>query len=213
MENKEITIALELFCKTEIFADCNKALLSSALTKYLTVSSYKKGEIVFSKECFTPSLFVIIEGLARVKKGETVISHLEVGALFGAAFLYNDISAFQNTVIALSPLRVAVLSKEAVDYIIKNDPTVALNYIKYLSHRVSFLNDKIEGYTAQSAEEKLMHYLKKNADKIGTECEITVSMKELSSVLGISRASLYRVFDSLENSGKIRRDSKKIYLL
>ena len=44
------------------------------------------------------------------------------------------------------------------------------------------------------------------------KCEITVSMTELSDVLRISRASLYRVMDSLEKSGKINRDGKKIYL-
>ena len=148
-----------------------------------------------------------------MKKGETVISHLETGDLYGAAFLYNDVASFQNTVTSLSPLTVVTVSKDGVDEIIKNDPSIAINYIKYLSHRVSFLNDKIEGYTAQSAEEKLMHYLRKNADTVGTKCEITVSMKELSSVLGISRASLYRVLDSLENSGKIRRDNKKIFIL
>lgn len=204
--------ALELIYKTPLFSGCDKELLFRVLKEYSQVCSYKKGETVFSKEC-PPSLCVILDGSAKVKKGETVISHLETGDLYGAAFLYNDVASFQNTVTSLSPLTVVTVSKDGVDEIIKNDPSIAINYIKYLSHRVSFLNDKIEGYTAQSAEEKLMHYLRKNADTVGTKCEITVSMKELSSVLGISRASLYRVLDSLENSGKIRRDNKKIFIL
>lgn len=204
---------LDIFMQTPIFANCNESVLISVLKNYSNTNTFKKGETVFSKENSVPSLSVIIEGSARVMKGETVISHLNEGDIYGAAFLYNDVSYFQNTVIAISPLKVITVSKDGVDKIIKSDPSVALNYIKYLSHRVSFLNDKIEGFTAQSAEDKLMHYLKKHADRVGTECEITVSMKELSSVLGISRASLYRVLDSLEKAQKIRRDNKKIFIL
>lgn len=213
MKNSFDNNILELFCQTDIFKGCNKETLSLELSKTSKTVSFKKGETVFSKDCFSPSISVIVKGSARVKKGETTISHLKEGDLYGAAFLYNDISAFQNTVTALTPLTVVILNKDSVDEIIKKDPLVALNFIKYLSHRVSFLNEKIEGYTAQSAEDKLMHYLKKHADTIGAECEITVSMKELSSVLGISRASLYRVLDSLEKDQKIRRENKKIFIL
>lgn len=203
----------EYFKKVDIFASCSEELLTDVLKSCAEVKTFEKGETVFSKENFKPCVCVILEGSAIVKKGGTVISRLEKYSVYGAAFLYNDISVFQNTVTALSPLSAAVLSKDGMDELIKNDSSVAFNYIKYLSHRVTFLNDKIEGYTAQSAEDKLLHYLKKNADTAHGQCEIQVSMKELSQVLCMSRASLYRVLDSLEQSGKIRRENKKIYIL
>lgn len=204
---------VKFFKKSDIFASASEELLTDVLEKYAEVKSFGKGETVFSKENFTPCVCVILDGSAIVKKGETVISRLQKYSVYGAAFLYNDISVFQNTVTALTPLSAAVLSKNGMDILIKNDSTVAFNYIKYLSHRVSFLNDKIKGYTAQSAEEKLMHYLKSNSENQNGQCEISVSMKELSQVLCISRASLYRVLDSLEQSGKIRRNDKKIFIL
>lgn len=203
----------EYFKKADIFASCGEELLTDVLKKYAEVKTFEKGKTVFSKESFKPCVCVILEGSAIVKKGSTVISRLEKYSVYGAAFLYNDISVFQNTVTALSPLTAAVLSKDGVDELIKNDSAVAFNYIKYLSHRVTFLNDKIEGYTAQSAHDKLMCYLKKNSSDLNGQCEIQVSMKELSQVLCMSRASLYRVLDSLEQSGKIRRENKKIFIL
>lgn len=203
----------EYFKKTDIFAPCGEELLREVLEKYAEIKVFQKGETVFSKENFKPCICVILEGTAIVRKGVTVISRLEKYSVYGAAFLYNDISVFQNTVTALSPLKAAVLSKDGMDIILKNDSAAALAYIKYLSHRVTFLNDKIEGYTAQSAEEKLMRYLKKSSENQGSQCEIQVSMKELSQILDISRASLYRVLDSLEQSGKIRRENKKIFIL
>ncbi len=157
-------------------------------------------------------LCLIIKGEARVSKGETVISHLKDGEIFGAAFLYNQSYEFENTVTALTPLKVVIIEKSGVDELIKCDSSISFNYISYLSERIGFLNSKIEGYTKPSAEEKLMLYLKKNADMNNGKCEISVSMTELSHVLQISRASLYRVIEALENQGKICRDGKKIYV-
>lgn len=211
-KQKEFDIA-EYFKKTDIFSCGNEEILKDVLNMHAEIKSFKKGETVFSEENFTPCICVILEGSAIVKKGETVISHLKKYDLYGAAFLYNDISVFRNTVTALTPLSVAVLTRDGTDILLKSDPDFSLGYIKYLSHRVTFLNEKIEGYTAQSAEEKLMCYLKKNSENQNGKCEITVSMKELSSVLCISRASLYRVLDSLQQSGKIRREDKKIFIV
>ena len=104
------------------------------------------------------------------------------------------------------------LEKAGVDKLISLDNTVSFNYITYLSQRVGFLNSKIEGYITPSAEEKLLLYLRKNCDENDGKCEISVSMTELSRVLHISRASLYRVIEALEKQGKICRDGKKIYL-
>lgn len=203
----------EYFKKADIFSGADEEILKDVLKNHAEIKSFKKGETVFSEENFIPCVCVILEGSAIVKKGGTVISHLKKYDLYGAAFLYNDISVFRNTVTALTTLSVAVLSKDGTDVLLKSDPDFSLGYIKYLSHRVTFLNDKIEGYTAQSAEEKLMRYLKKNSENQNGKCEIAVSMKELSSVLCISRASLYRVLDSLEQSGKIRREDKKIFII
>lgn len=203
----------EYFKKADIFSGADEKILKDVLDMHAEIKSFKKGETVFSEESFIPCICVILEGSAIVKKGETVISHLKKYDLYGAAFLYNDISVFRNTVTALTPLSVAVLTRDGVDILLKSDPAFSLGYIKYLSHRVTFLNEKIEGYTAQSAEEKLLRYLKKNSENQNGKCEIAVSMKELSSVLCISRASLYRVLDSLEQSGKIRREDKKIFIL
>lgn len=212
--NKQISFDIaEYFKKADIFSGADEEILKDVLNMHAEIKSFKKGETVFSEENFIPCVCVILEGSAIVKKGGTVISHLKKYDLYGAAFLYNDISVFRNTVTALTPLSVAVLSKDGTDILLKSDPDFSLGYIKYLSHRVTFLNDKIEGYTAQSAEEKLMRYLKKNSENQNGKCEIAVSMKELSSVLCISRASLYRVLDSLEQSGKIRREGKKIFIV
>ena len=212
MTKSTLNSALSFLKQTRIFKDADEKILTSVLNTYGKSVSYAKNDIVFSRETYSPVLCLIIKGEARVSKGETVISHLKDGEIFGAAFLYNQSYEFENTVTALTPLKVVIIEKNGVDELIKCDSSVSFNYISYLSERIGFLNSKIEGYTKPSAEEKLMLYLKKNADINNGKCEISVSMTELSHVLQISRASLYRVIETLENQGKICRDGKKIYV-
>ncbi len=212
MTKSTLNSAISFLKNTRIFKDADEKVLASVLNTYGKSVSYSKNDIVFSKETYSPVICIIIKGEARVSKGETVISHLKDGEIFGAAFLYNQSYEFENTVTALTPLKVVIIEKSGVDELIKCDSSISFNYISYLSERIGFLNSKIEGYTKPSAEKKLMLYLKKNADMNNGKCEISVSMTELSHVLQISRASLYRVIEALENQGKICRDGKKIYV-
>ena len=212
MTKSTLNSALSFLKQTRIFKDADEKILTSVLNTYGKSVSYAKNDIVFSRETYSPVLCLIIKGEARVSKGETVISHLKDGEIFGAAFLYNQSYEFENTVTALTPLKVVIIEKDGVDELIKCDSSVSFNYISYLSERIGFLNSKIEGYTKPNAEEKLMLYLKKNADINNGKCEISVSMTELSHVLQISRASLYRVIEALESQGKICRDGKKVYM-
>ena len=212
MTKSTLNSAINFLKSTRIFKDADEKLLTSVLNEYGKAVSYSKNDIVFSKENYSPVICIIIKGEARVSKGETVISHLKDGEIFGAAFLYNQSYEFENTVTALTPLKVVIIEKSGVDQLIKCDNSISFNYISYLSERIGFLNSKIEGYTKPNAEEKLLLYLKKNADINNGKCEISVSMTELSHVLRISRASLYRVIEALEQQGKICRDGKKIYV-
>ena len=212
MTKSTLSSALNFLKQTRIFKDADEKFLTSVLNTYGKSVSYSKNNVVFSKENYSPVICIIIKGEARVSKGDTVISHLKDGEIFGAAFLYNQSYEFENTVTALTPLKAVIIEKSGIDELIKCDNSISFNYISYLSERIGFLNGKIEGYTKPSAQEKLMLYLQKNADMNNGKCEISVSMTELSRVLHISRASLYRVIEALENQGKICRDRKKIYV-
>ncbi|MBR5320505.1 MAG: Crp/Fnr family transcriptional regulator [Clostridia bacterium] len=212
MTKTTLNSALKFLKQTRIFKDADEKTLTRVLNTYGQSVSYSKNDVVFSKDNYSPVICIIIKGEARVSKGEAVISHLKDGEIFGAAFLYNQSYEFENTVTALTPLKVVIIEKSGIDELIKCDSSISFNYISYLSERIGFLNSKIEGYTKPNAEEKLMLYLKKNADTTNGKCEISVSMTELSRVLQISRASLYRVIEALEKQEKICRDGKKIYI-
>ena len=143
MTKSTLNSALSFLKQTRIFKDADEKILTSVLNTYGKSVSYAKNDIVFSRETYSPVLCLIIKGEARVSKGETVISHLKDGEIFGAAFLYNQSYEFENTVTALTPLKVVIIEKNGVDELIKCDSSVSFNYISYLSERIGFLNSKL----------------------------------------------------------------------
>jgi CRP-like cAMP-binding protein len=106
---------------------------------------------------------------------------------------------------------VITFSKSFVEACIRENSRVSLNYIEFLSKRVSFLNKKINAYTAKSAENKLYTYLLQ-LPRTENEIILPVDMSTVAKMLGIGRATLYRAFDKLEQNGTIIKKDKKIFL-
>ena len=96
MTKSTLNSAINFLKSTKIFKDADEKLLTSVLNEYGKAVSYSKNDIVFSKENYSPVICIIIKGEARASKGETVISHLKDGEIFGEAFLYNQSYEFEN---------------------------------------------------------------------------------------------------------------------
>ena len=97
----------------------------------------------------------------------------------------------------------------------REDSTVSFNYIRFLSGRVRFLNEKIDGLVSQNAPASLGNYLALNAEPSGGKLIVrpTGSISALAEQLNISRASLYRAFDTLERGGLIKRNGREIEIV
>ena len=177
----------------------------------LNIVKYTPGELILSSDNHTDALCFIESGKARITTNvgerETVIKYAVSGDVFGAATLFSSMK--HNTkVYAETETSVIFLSKEAICTLIENSSIVALNYINFLSDRISFLNRKVAAFTASSAEIKLTMYLYGNMDENYCVSPQT-SMSSLADQLGIGRASLYRVIDSLSASQMISYNGKQ----
>ena len=98
-----------------------------------------------------------------------------------------------------------------MDILLEESARFRTNFLRYLSTRVAFLTDKLERLSTMSAEDRLFSYLQKQADEEG---HYTVrSMTEFAALLNISRASLYRAIEQLEQSGALSHIGKQFTLL
>ena len=169
--------------------------------------SIKKGEEIVLVE----RLGCLAKGSARVlvkNTGSTVMKKLGTGEVFGCAALFGgdavtEIKADSDSVIVC-------LSANDMTDIFTKTPTVAVDYIKYLSGKIRYLNSRIGDFAPAPAEQKVLGFLKKLYQK---QSPIKIPMTLLAKELGIGRTSLYRALDALENNNLIKRTKNGIIVL
>ena len=205
-QERELIHALELFaCVPPEELDAQLAQAGCG------VHVFARGEVIYGGQDFQRSLGVLLSGRAAVHK-ETddgrglAISTLQAGQIFGAAAIFNDAEAFTNVITALEPCRVLLMEQNCLRALMQRYFCVAEAYIRYLSGRILFLNDRIAALAAGTAEQRVAHFLAQNGPRV------TLSMTALASRLNIGRASLYRVLDRLIAAGAIEKQGKTIVI-
>lgn len=167
---------------------------------------YPAGETVYCPDHFLRSLGVLLSGELQVTKGTLSVSRLQPGDLFGAAALYSDAPEFATTITARRPSCCLLLSQQVVDDLLAEDALVRNNYLRYLTGRIRFLSTRLQSLSQHGVEGKLARYLLTNQRGQVLVCPAT----ELAGRLGVSRASLYRAFQALEDAGLILRHGPSI---
>ena len=167
---------------------------------------FAPGQVVYDPLHFRRCLGVVLSGQLQVTKGSLAVSVLGPGDLFGAAALYSDEPEFAATVTAKGPSRCLMLEQPLVDRLLSEHSQIRENYLRYLTGRIRFLSGRLQALAQPGVEGKLARYLLANG---GSSCPAT----ELCQRLGVSRASLYRAFAALEDSGLITRKGKTITVI
>lgn len=186
-----------------------------ALCRQLAVTeerSYCKGDEIYTPGRAERALALVLEGHVRVFQGRVPMNDLLTGDVFGVAALFGTGEEYPSTVVAQSDCRILYIPQETVVNWMKEVPTVAQNYVGFLSDRIRFLNRRLSTLTAGQTDGKLWCYLLAHRDENGV-VTVTDGMSELAERLDMGRSSLYRSLDSLTELGKIRRERKKIYIL
>ena len=203
---------LELLRNCPLFVGCSEETLHRALSDAgCTMAEFSAGQPLYQPHSFSRSLGVLLSGSVRVTRDTLVISVLSPGELFGAAALFNDRSDYATTLTAAAPCRVILLEQELVSRLMDFDTRVRDNYIRYLSGRIRFLSSKVQSLAAAGVDGKLARFLlsRLTPDQPNLVCPAT----ELAQRLGISRASLYRAFESLEERGLIAHRGRRVEVI
>lgn len=175
--------------------------------------SYKKGEIIYRGENFSPALGFVLKGKAFALSADSLhMNSFTKGSCFGAAALFGGEKTYVSTIVAEQDTDLLFITEEQLKYIFAVFPKCSLNYISFLSDKVRFLNKKIGLVSTHGSEETLYKYLTSVTDSEGYAL-LPKSMTLLSKMLGIGRATLYRAIDSLEKSGRILRENNKVKVI
>lgn len=173
---------------------------------------YEKNELLLGRG--ERLIGVIASGYALVTKsgrdGCVTMSILGPGDVFGAASLMGG--KLPSTLVrAIKPVTALVFPEESFLLLMEKHFALTQNYCRYLVGRIRFLTERVECMAVGTASEKLWRYVEKNAEN--GVLHLSFGMDALANALSISRASLYRAFDELENSGKLSRRGHEIRIL
>ena len=171
-------------------------------------AAFAPGQVVYNPQNFRRCLGVVLSGQLQVTKGTLAVSVLEPGEIFGAAALYSDGQEFATTITAKRPSRCLMLEQKLVERLLAEQGQIRENYLRYLTGRIRFLSGRLQTLAQPGVEGKLARYL-----LAGGGGTVTCPATELCQRLGVSRASLYRAFGALEDSGLIRRKGKTITIV
>ena len=177
----------------------------------ISMVQYKQGDIMQNNKTLC-KIGIILKGKAIIKSGDegVIIRKLNPKDIYGAASLF-DSPKHLTIVKAITDCTVVIMNKEFVEKCMIEEKCVSFNYIEFLAKRISFLNTKINAYTAKSAENKLYTYLLQ-LPREENIINLKIDMSTIAKMIGIGRATLYRAFEKLEKNGTITKCDKKIIL-
>ena len=204
----------EILRKTTIFK--NMSARTEAVLADLPEALFSSGDRIVDAQNFESfrGLGVLLSGKACVfgknREKEVLLNRLNEADVFGAATVFFSEREAVSTVTAKTKAKVLFIERALLEKIMENDFAVASAYIAFLSERVYFLNRKIIGFTAKSADCALADYVLRAADENGF---LSVNMSRIASTLDIGRTTLYRVLDVLREEGSLAYDGKKMQIL
>jgi CRP-like cAMP-binding protein len=197
--------------QASLFRGLDEKVLEAMINHPLcTALHYHREDIIYSPSSFQRNLGVVLSGQVRVTKGELVISVLEPGDVFGVAALFNEFEDYATTLTATGDCDIVFFPQPLIAELLEQNPVFMKHYVQYLSERIHFLSSRLDALSAGTAEEKVLQFLLSNA---GQNRTVSISATELTNRLNISRATLYRVFDTLESEKIIKRGPKMIQIL
>ncbi|WP_347563657.1 Crp/Fnr family transcriptional regulator [Pseudoflavonifractor sp. 524-17] len=169
------------------------------------------GGEIYTPQAYQRSLGIILSGAVQVSKGPLLLSRLKAGDLFGAAALFQEGEDYATTLTATVDCQVMLLQQTLVEELLERSPQAARNYVGYLTERIRFLSGRMDGLLAGSAEQKLARYLLEREET--GRVELTEAGALLARRIHVSRASLYRAFDALQEAGAAEKRGKIVSIL
>ncbi|MFR5243757.1 MAG: Crp/Fnr family transcriptional regulator [Clostridium sp.] len=207
MREEEIKAAVEA---SPLLGGCNLSV-SGMQVKYC-----HKGQIVSDRQKNEEILGLIMEGSMDVYSialdgREILLSQLERGDCFGVVNLLTK-TELPTVLRCRTDTTLVIIPKCQLFSAMEKNSELALRYAGFCNRKMQFLIRRIEFLTMQSGRKKLVQYLLEVPGK-GGRFGKNVSRDELASILGISRASLFRELAGLTKQGLIALRDGEIYLL
>lgn len=184
---------------------------------------YAKGEVICAQGHAAEYVAIFNEGSAKaVKTGadgrEQILYVFSQGDFFGEQQLFSPAPA-PWTLIALEPVLLCTLTREAFGELLRENPDIGLNIINELGSRLTRMEQALHSMGSRSAEARIASALIHFADKYGsphpegTHIRMPLSREGLAGYIGLARETVSRKLGQLETDGILRSLTARELLL
>ena len=176
----------------------------------------KKGQIVSDRWHNERVVGLVAEGSLDVYSiaidgRELILSSLERGDCFGIINLMTE-TEIPKVLKCRTDATLLLIPREEVRKAVEKDQELALRYAVLCNRKMQFLIRKIEFLTMYSGRKRLIQFLLSSSGPSG-RVDSAGTREDMASMLGISRASLFRELAALQEEGLICQKRGRIQVL
>lgn len=171
---------------------------------------YYPGESIYSKDKFERAIGIVLKGDAVVytSSGDVPFHHIGRNECFGIAMLFCKENIYVSKIVASGECTVLFIPEQVILESIRKNQRFMENYFCLVSERIRYLNTLVDIYSSPNITARLAKYLLTHEKDL--KLPVSSSLTELSNILSIGRASLYRSLEELESAGAIEKTGKRI---
>jgi CRP-like cAMP-binding protein len=161
-------------------------------------------------------LGILISGqLYAVREPKFPNQRLDEGFVLGALDLFSTVPVNLPEITAETDSDLLLISVSQMEKVFQGYPEVMLRYIYFLTGQLHNFKWEHDLATTASVEARLLHFLSQYLEFDGDEYRVTLpySYSVLAGRLNMSRSTLYRTFDHLEQAGLLKRQEKTMIIL
>ena len=205
-----------------IFSELEDEFLEK-IYKISRVRKYEKGRIIFMEGEPGEAFFYIKSGLVKVSKlsrdgREHILHVLNEGHVFAEVTLFSN-TEYPATAEVLEEAEIGIIKNEDLEKVIKENPDLSLQLIKYLNKRLVEAHMKIRNLALYDTYERTAQALVKLAEDYGKKSSkgvnlgINISRQELANIVGTTRETVIRALTAFKKERLIGIEKNTITII
>ena len=194
-----------------------------ALRSHSTHGEYEAGATIFTPESHPHSVYLLEQGIVRIYRlskdgAETTFGYVAPGEVFGELPAFGDFprESFAGTVKHSHVWKIPV---GVFQTLMESKPGVAIEITRQIGQRLKRIESRVENLVFRDVRARVAHILLELAQDFGKpanggrELEVEFTQAELATLVGSTRQTVNESLRSLEESGLIAREGRRMVIV
>ncbi len=200
-----------------LFAALDSSVLDE-IANLLIDRKFPKDAVIFEEGSVGDYMYLIRDGQVKVTKmsddgREKILEMLEPGDFFGEMSLL-DREPRSASIKTTSACLLLALSRQDFLDLLRQNPDVAMEMIRVMSHRIRETDEQIRGLLFERVESRTRRVLLRMAKEQapgapGRLATPTITHQQLADLVGTSRETITRVVKDLKDDGWLTQQGKR----